>query len=303
MDVADAEVAKDPVEAVKESAEQDQPSFSAAINDEERKSETPDSTPEGKDGEEEGESKYMLLDRLFKFIRTDETPLNPVLSGYFFRLVNLLIMRKQKQLVPYIFGDDSDVIDYLLKHVYQKSVSEVLNKLLNILGINFDDEMVAKIQEKKQRILNDLIDKLGSPDCNDEEAMNITFILFDIMEQKTFFSIIQKRQNLQKLTEVAFKKECSYDSRTSSLAILTKFVQQFSDRVKSNFHDDSGSMDDNADDVIISDDDKDKEAENDEAKKKSDSVVYEFLQECISPITQLLESEHEDSIRVSSYRD
>jgi hypothetical protein len=75
--------------------------------------------------------------------------LNPVLAGYFFRLVNLLIMRKQKQLVPYIFGDNSDVIDCLLRHVYQKSVSEVLNKLLNILGINFDEEMVAKIQEKK----------------------------------------------------------------------------------------------------------------------------------------------------------
>lgn len=27
--------------------------------------------------------KYQLLDRLFKFIDTKETPLNPVLSGYF----------------------------------------------------------------------------------------------------------------------------------------------------------------------------------------------------------------------------
>ena len=87
----------------------------------------------------------MLLDRLFKFIRTKDKSLNPVLGGYFFRLVGLLIMRKQKLLVPYIFGDDSDVIECLMHHVYQKSVSEVLNKLLNILGINFDDEMVAKI--------------------------------------------------------------------------------------------------------------------------------------------------------------
>jgi len=139
------------------------------------------------------EGKYVLLDRLFKFIRTEEIPLNPVLSGYFFRLVNLLIMRKQKQLVPYIFGDDSDVIDCLLRHVYQKSVSEVLNKLLNILGINFDEEMVAKIQEKKQKILNELIEKLGNKECDEEESMNITMILSDIMEQKNFFSIISKK--------------------------------------------------------------------------------------------------------------
>lgn len=42
------------------------------------------------------ESKFLLLDRLFKFIRTDNKPLNPVLSGYFARLVTLLINRKQK---------------------------------------------------------------------------------------------------------------------------------------------------------------------------------------------------------------
>ena len=45
----------------------------------------------------------MLLDRLFKFIDTDEVPLNAVLSGYFSKLVSLLINRKLKSIVPYIF--------------------------------------------------------------------------------------------------------------------------------------------------------------------------------------------------------
>jgi hypothetical protein len=51
--------------------------------------------PEPEEEEEEpSPSKYALLDRLFKFIKTTETPLNPVLSGYFFKLVTLLINRK-----------------------------------------------------------------------------------------------------------------------------------------------------------------------------------------------------------------
>ena len=45
---------------------------------------------------EEEEGKYALLDRLFKFVRQEEKPLNPVLSGYFAKLVTLLINRKQK---------------------------------------------------------------------------------------------------------------------------------------------------------------------------------------------------------------
>lgn len=77
----------------------------------------------------------MLLDRLFQFIKmrpgkTEEDRLNPVLSGYFCKLVTLLISRKQKQLVPYIFQEDTEIMDYLLLHVYQRSISEVLNKLL-----------------------------------------------------------------------------------------------------------------------------------------------------------------------------
>lgn len=44
-----------------------------------------------------------MLERLFKFIRAKETPLNPVLSGYFAKLVTILINRKQKFLIPYVF--------------------------------------------------------------------------------------------------------------------------------------------------------------------------------------------------------
>jgi len=71
----------------------------------------------------------MLLDRLFSFL-DQEGPLNPVLSGYFCKLVSLLISRKQKLLLPYVFAPESKIIDNLVKHVGQKSISEVINKLM-----------------------------------------------------------------------------------------------------------------------------------------------------------------------------
>jgi hypothetical protein len=40
------------------------------------------------------ESRYMLLDYLFKFVESTKTPLNPVLSGYFAKLVIMLLNRK-----------------------------------------------------------------------------------------------------------------------------------------------------------------------------------------------------------------
>jgi hypothetical protein len=36
-------------------------------------------------------AQFMLLDRLFAFIKTTETPLNAVLAGYFTKLVSILI--------------------------------------------------------------------------------------------------------------------------------------------------------------------------------------------------------------------
>ncbi len=102
--------------------------------------------PEAEDQEEEEkeeENKYMLLERLLKFIRSKDKPLNAVLSGYFSKVFTLLINRKQKSLLPYIFNADSDVLDSLLFHVYQKSISDILNKLLTLGDANrqIDEEL------------------------------------------------------------------------------------------------------------------------------------------------------------------
>jgi hypothetical protein len=91
--------------------------------------------------EEEEENKFQLLDRLFEFLRQEEE-LNPVLSGYFCKLVSLLISRKQKQLIPYIFSEKSDIIDNLVRHVGQKSISEVLNKLMTQLDSDYLQDQI-----------------------------------------------------------------------------------------------------------------------------------------------------------------
>ena len=94
--------------------------------------------------------KYMLLDRLFKFVKSsDNQPVNSVLAGYFSKVVQLLINRKQKQIVPYIIGDENQVVESLLKHVYSRSVAEVIHRLLHIVESNFEEDVATKIAAKK----------------------------------------------------------------------------------------------------------------------------------------------------------
>lgn len=64
----------------------------------------------------------------------------------------------------------------LLKHVYSRSVAEVIHRLLHIVDSNFDEELSAKISQKKQTIIASLIEQLNSTK-QDETVMNSAFIL------------------------------------------------------------------------------------------------------------------------------
>ena len=72
--------------------------------------------------------------------------MNAVLSGYFAKLLTLLLNRKQKSLLPYVLDAESDIVESLLYHVYQKSLSELITKILNIQddATRFGDENLSK---------------------------------------------------------------------------------------------------------------------------------------------------------------
>ena len=54
---------------------------------------------------------------------------------------------------------------------------------MNIVDTNFDGDLATRIQEKKQKVLNELIDKL-SGDKTDEENMNASSIIIELVELK-----------------------------------------------------------------------------------------------------------------------
>ena len=97
--------------------------------------------------------------------------------------------------------------------------------------------------------------------------MNSAFILQDILEQKSFFQVLIKRHNMQKLYEIAFK-EGSSDSESccTTQGLIARFVQQFNDRQKSTPKDDRWDCSgDDDDDIIvneISDDDENEESKS-----------------------------------------
>lgn len=67
--------------------------------------------------------KYELLDMLFTFIieKQKNEEVNPVLSGYFQKVVMALLSFRQKEVMNYIYRKET-LMSKLLEHVYDKSI-------------------------------------------------------------------------------------------------------------------------------------------------------------------------------------
>jgi serine/threonine-protein phosphatase 6 regulatory subunit 3 len=132
-------------------------------------------------------------------VRQSKTPVNAVLAGYFSKVLTLLLSRKQNQLIPYLFDTNNDAIDCMLNHMYQKSVSEVLLSILKIEEGNFTDELANTIKKRKISVISKLVNKLGS-DTDDEECLNATFILNELIDVNCYFNIINHQPTIERLS-------------------------------------------------------------------------------------------------------
>lgn len=73
-------------------------------------------------------NKYELLEYLLSFLKTDQE-LNPVLCGYFAKLINVFISSKHEEFFHYIYTHETLIEDFA-NHVYNRSISENLIKLI-----------------------------------------------------------------------------------------------------------------------------------------------------------------------------
>lgn len=125
-----------------------------------------------RDSEEPEGNKYALLDRLFAFVDVGaDQELNSVLSSYFCKLVTILIRRNPRELTQYIFRPNSTIIDNLLKHSYQKAISDLLLWVLVRTGTSTDQEVCAFIKQAQNQAIFKLVGTLG-PDYSEEYNLN-----------------------------------------------------------------------------------------------------------------------------------
>lgn len=232
--------------------------------------------------------KYMLLKYLFRFVQTRQYPLNPVLSGYFAKLLILLLNRKQKQVVPFIFSAQCGLIDDLLFHVYQKSVSEVLNKLLNISEQSYEEDLSKAIKERQLKAVAELVGKLASQQIDDEANLNASLILCELMDNnKDSFNVLSRKSVQQAISNVIHANGSDKSSKCAAMVVLSRYIYQYKNGKEENDSDKGGDDDD---DIII----KNQSDSDDEKATDKDKVFNETLLGHIEPMIKLFRADPTD---------
>lgn len=157
-----------------------------------------------------------LLERLFAFL-SEPAPINPVLAGYFSKLINIFINKKAKDIFGYMFSHP-ELLEKMVVHTYSKSISEVLIKFLT-----YDEPEGEEndIPAQKNRLLSLLIDKLG-PEETEEDNLNSQDLLVELTDTKSHLAHMMARENLLKI--IGFLHSDKQSSQIAALTLLNSIA-------------------------------------------------------------------------------
>lgn len=120
-----------------------------------------------------------ITEYLIDFIRTEEE-LNPVLCGYFCKLLNTVITQNKERFYTYLFTPENSMIGSLTRHVYNRSIADLFIRIIKDCN---------EKEEVKLSILNGIIS--GIPGQEYEGKLNSAHILKELMEVKAILDLFK----------------------------------------------------------------------------------------------------------------
>ena len=197
--------------------------------EEENDNENDDDSKRENQGEEDSERKqpkiniiYDNVDYLLQFLNSsEETKLNYVLVGYFYKILNHLFSYKSSRIIQYLFDypkkSEFDPLDLLVKNMNRKSMGEIINKLLL-----FQEENYGDFTQKKMQLFERVLQELK--DSKEESKYEcICSTLENTLYNKGFFIEFMKDG---KLTEILYTiLEESKDQPKKLIAIMKLLIK------------------------------------------------------------------------------
>lgn len=178
--------------------------------------------------------KKHIIDILFDFIRVEDE-LNPVLCGYFCKLITNLLNSNRKQFCLYVFNPQNQIIQSMINHIYNRSIADLLVKILNqdVLKSDYQQEVLPFImtdEDLKEDTVLHILDQIELHEF--EGKLNAALVTNELIESMKNFSTALKSP---KVNEKIFSLIESEDELTvrSAFQMLDKLYTKFPFYVKS----------------------------------------------------------------------
>eukprot|EP00347_Sterkiella_histriomuscorum_P002974 403366086 len=277
-------------------------------NDDEDDNQTLSTAITRQDGQQESQeppNEFELFEKLLSFLDSTEE-LNPVLTGYFCKLFQVLVGNKPKEVFGYIYANPN-VLDKFINHLNDKSVSEILIRLLNVSENLFDDSEGSMLQSPeildgiRQSYIYKIVGRLA-PECSFEDNLNAQTVLSELVEYKAIYQELTSQRCLEKYEEY-LTLESSVASKSNTYILLQQIAskykqnEHFSKKINiSNFQDCGDDMMlDEEEDVLVFSGDNDKE-----------SAFFAFVKKIIIEAVQkelaIPQQQEEDADLLDSYQ-
>ena len=218
-------------------------------------------------------SKYDYLDKLFSFLTTRPTEedggeLNPVLCGYFSKLVSTLVLRRPKEFFLYI-SERPMALHQMARHLYSRGISDTLSQILMNESHGLEDTSTfGDFNELRTAVLEDVLLALN-PENAPWLLTNAASVIINILARPHFFEAMTTPHFLKLLFNALLGTDTPSpaDVRSNAVRILTALLAQYKQKLSSadkkaaeeEEPKTSHSTDDD-DDVIIGADDSPKKA-------------------------------------------
>ena len=141
------------------------------------------------------EDRIEILDYFLSFLLTD-SELNYVLCGYFSSLMSNLLNRKGDKIIRYIYEKRKDILDKLLYHSYNISISELFFRFLKYNETTYclidkgDHSLENKhIAEMKSELIKNLFDTIDI-NMNTEKLACIFYNMKNLTNEQSIFKYI-----------------------------------------------------------------------------------------------------------------
>eukprot|EP00826_Nyctotherus_ovalis_P045641 TRINITY_DN5073_c0_g1_i14.p1 TRINITY_DN5073_c0_g1~~TRINITY_DN5073_c0_g1_i14.p1 ORF type:complete len:274 (+),score=25.43 TRINITY_DN5073_c0_g1_i14:173-994(+) len=161
-------------------------------------------------------SETDLLDKLFTVINT-KNEINPVLAGYFEKIVESLLCEYKEELLKYVFSSKEHSSN-LLYHCYNTSIA---NLLLSLLSANTSDTPEHPFHQHKPDIISQLVDNIN-PDNSEDVIANSCFVLTQLIASKSYLHYLSGENTIASIFNKGFMNENVSRASTKYLLAVTK---------------------------------------------------------------------------------